>query len=174
MIYPEFIKNGDYIGVTAPSDGVTDILDLKRLDNAKSKLQKLGLKVVETSNVRKSVKGRSSAPTVQAKELEDLFKNKKVKSIICAGGGEFLLEMLSYVDFDIIKNNPKWIQGYSDPTGLLYIITVCFDIATIYANNFKTFGMENYHKSLLDNIEILKGNLIKQENYDKYESERQE
>ena len=40
MIYPEFIKNGDYIGVTAPSDGVTDILDLKRLDNAKSKLQK--------------------------------------------------------------------------------------------------------------------------------------
>ena len=34
MIYPEFIKNGDYIGVTAPSDGVTDILDLKRLDNA--------------------------------------------------------------------------------------------------------------------------------------------
>ena len=79
MIYPEFIKNGDYIGVTAPSDGVTDILDLKRLDNAKSKLQKLGLKVVETSNVRKSVKGRSSAPTVQAKELEDLFKNKKVK-----------------------------------------------------------------------------------------------
>ena len=35
MIYPEFIKNGDYIGVTAPSDGVTDILDLKRLDNAK-------------------------------------------------------------------------------------------------------------------------------------------
>ena len=118
MIYPEFIKNGDYIGVTAPSDGVTDILDLKRLDNAKSKLQKLGLKVVETSNVRKSVKGRSSAPTVQAKELEDLFKNKKVKLIICAGGGEFLLEMLSYVDFDIIKNNPKWIIKQKANTGI--------------------------------------------------------
>ena len=50
MIYPEFIKNGDYIGVTAPSDGVTDILNLKRLNKEKSKLQKLGLKVVETSN----------------------------------------------------------------------------------------------------------------------------
>ena len=48
MIYPEFIKNGDYIGVTAPSDGVTDILDLKRLDNAKSKLQELGLNVTGT------------------------------------------------------------------------------------------------------------------------------
>lgn len=174
MIYPEFLKDGDYIGVTAPSDGVTDDLDLKRLDNAKSKLQKLGLNVIETNNVRKSVKGRSSTPKVQAKELEELFNDKKVKSIICAGGGDFLLEMLSYVDFSVIKDNPKWIQGYSDPTGLLYIITVCFDIATIYANNFKTFGMENYHKSLLDNIEILKGNLIKQENYDKYEGERQE
>lgn len=174
MIYPEFIKEGNYIGVTAPSDGITDNLDLKRLDNAKNNLKKLGIEVIETSNVRKSKKGRSSSPITQAKELEELFINENVKSIVCAGGGEFLLEMLSYVNFDKIKKNPKWIQGYSDPTGLLYVITTNFDVATIYANNFKAFGMEKYHKSLNDNIEILKGNMVTQESFDKYEGEKTE
>lgn len=174
MIYPEFIKEGNYIGVTAPSDGITDNLDLKRLDNAKKNLKKLGIEVIETSNVRKSKKGRSSSPITQAKELEELFINENVKSIVCAGGGEFLLEMLSYVNFDKIKKNPKWIQGYSDPTGLLYVITTNFDVATIYANNFKAFGMEKYHKSLNDNIEILKGNMVTQESFDKYEGEKTE
>ena len=172
MIYPSFLKENDYIGVTAPSDGVNDDLELKRLDNAKNNLKKLNFNVIETNNVRKSIKGRSSNPQVQAKQLESLFLDKKIKSIICASGGDFLLEMLSYIDFNIIKNNPKWIQGYSDPTGLLYVITVSYDIATLYANNFKTFGMKEFHKSLSDNIEILKGNIVLQKNYDKYECKR--
>ena len=61
---------------------------------------------------------------------------------------------------DIIRKNPKWLQGYSDPTGLLFTITTNLDIATIYGSNFCVFGMKNWHKSCLDNLEILKGNII--------------
>ena len=45
-----------------------------------------------------------------------ISSDKEVSAIICVGGGDFLLEMLSFVDFDKIKNNVKWLQGYSDPT----------------------------------------------------------
>ena len=38
MIYPKFLKNNSTIGITVPSDGKTDKLDLIRLDNAYKKL----------------------------------------------------------------------------------------------------------------------------------------
>lgn len=174
MIYPEFLKSNDTIGITAPSDGVTEELDVFRLNNAIKKFEELGYKIKETKDVRTSQKGKSAPSKIQARELESLFKDKEIKSIICVGGGDFLLEMLSEVNFEVIKNNPKWLQGYSDPTGLLFTITTNLDIATIYADNFKGFGMENWHESLENNLEILEGNLIKQENFDKYESERAE
>ena len=79
--------------------------------------------------------------------------------------------MLSELNFNVILNNPKWIQGYSDPTSLLFTITTNLDIATIYANNFKTFSMNPWHYSLENNFKILKGNIIKQESFDLYEKD---
>lgn len=159
MIYPEFLKEKDTIGVTAPSDGITDEVKLKRLDNAIKNFEEKGFIIKETPNVRCSFKGRSSSSKERASELESLYEDKEVNAIITSGGGDFLLEMLSELDFNTIKDNPKWLQGYSDPTGLLFTITTNLDIATIYADNFKTFGMEPWHKSLENNLEILKGNI---------------
>ena len=171
MIYPQFLNKNDTIGITAPSDGVTEELDIFRLNNAIKKFQKLGYKIKETKDVRTSQKGKSAPSEIQAAELEGLFEDKETKSIICAGGGDFLLEMLSKLKLEVIKNNPKWLQGYSDPTGLLFTITTNLDIATIYGYNFKGFGMENWHKSLEDNLTILKGNLIEQTSYNKYQND---
>ena len=172
MIYPEFLKEKDTIGVTAPSDGITDEVKLKRLDNAIKTFEEKGFNIKETPNVRCSVKGRSSTSKERASELESLYEDKEVNAIITSGGGDFLLEMLSELDFNTIKDNPKWLQGYSDPTGLLFTITTNIDIATIYADNFKTFGMEPWHKSLENNLEILKGNIIEQTSFSKYEEDK--
>lgn len=173
MIYPEFIKENDTIGVTAPSAGSETQLDIKRLEMAEKNLKKLNFKIEETKNCREDTKkGRSSSKIQRAKQLEELYKNKEVKAIIGLSGGEFLLEMLPFVNFKTILNDPKWIQGYSDMTGLLFPITTNLDTATIYSNNFKSFAMKNWHKSIKDNLEILKGNIIKQNSYDMYESER--
>lgn len=169
MKYPNFLKEHETIGVTAPSDGVIDPIKLSRLENAILKFSELGYSVLETENVRMSEKGVSSDRKRRAKELEYLFEEPLVKAIICVSGGDFLLEMLSDISLEIIEKNPKWIQGYSDPTGILYLITTKLDIATIYGNNFKTFGMEEWHTSLKNNVEILKGNIITQRSFDFYE-----
>ena len=169
MIYPEFLKENDTIGVTAPSDGITDKVKLKRLDNAIKSFEERGLNIKETPNVRCSVKGRSSSSKERVIELENLYKDKNIKAIICASGGDFLLKMLSDLDLSIIKENPKWLQGNSDPTGLLFAITTNLDIATLYSDNFGCFGMEPWHESLENNLEILKGNIIEQKSFSKYE-----
>lgn len=169
MIYPKFIKEQGTIGVTAPSRGITNELDLKRLESAIKNINEKGFNVKETENVRTDNLGRSSSKEERAKQLESLFLDKKVDAIISASGGDFLMEMIPYLNYEVIKNNPKWFQGYSDPTWLTYTITTNLDIATIYSNNFKSFGMKPWHKSLETNIKILKGDLINQKSFEKYE-----
>lgn len=169
MIYPKFINKGDSIGVTAPSDGKVDSLDLVRLNNAYLKLENVGFKIVETNNVRCSDKGRSASGKDRAKFLEELFLNDDVKGIISCSGGEFLIEILPFIDFRIIKDNPKWFCGYSDNTGVSFVITTMLDIASMYSDNISCFGMDKWHSSVKGFLEILKGNVIEQNSFSKYQ-----
>ena len=171
MIYPKFLKQKDLIEVPAPSAGVNDEVDIKRIKNAKLKLENLGYRVKLSNNIYQNSIGRSSKAENRADEINKMFESNS-NLILCASGGDFLVEILPYVDFNKLVKNPKWVEGFSDPTGLLFPITTKYDIATIYGSNFKSFGMEIYHKSLIDNLEILKGNLIEQQSYDMYENER--
>ncbi len=165
MIYPTFLKPGNTIGITACSDGQTDEVRLRRFDNAKKEFMSRGLNVLETDNVRKSEKGRSSDALTRAKELMSLVLDPNVKAIIMASGGDYLSEMLPFIDREAISRNVKWFQGYSDPTGLLFYITTKCDIATVYSQNYGEFGMNPWHKSLEDNIALLKGKDMVQESY---------
>lgn len=171
MIYPKFIKKGDTIGITALSNGVTEKEELTRLNLARENLQKAGFHTIETKNVRTSDKGRSSSGKERARQLEELYQNSNVSIIIGATGGDFLLEMLSDLNWDLIQQNPKWLQGYSDLTGLLFIITTNFHIATIYGNTIKTFGMKEWHISLKNNLKILQGENLIQTSFPMYEKE---
>jgi muramoyltetrapeptide carboxypeptidase LdcA involved in peptidoglycan recycling len=169
MIYPEYLKKGNILGITAPSDGNKKETDFIRLDYGKEQIKKRGYDVLETAHVRTSNKGRSTDARTRAKELEELINDDSVKWIISAKGGDYLLEMLPLVDFNRIKANPKWIQGYSDNTGLMYTITTLCDIATLYGCNFNDFGMEVWHKAMEDNLQLVEGNIDTVHSYDQYE-----
>ena len=172
MIYPEFIRERDTIGVSAPSAGLTEPLRINTLNNAVKKFEEKGYKILLTPNVRKNEDGVSSSATIRSLELASLYQNKDVKAIICATGGEFLVEMLSCFDFSVVQKNIKWLQGYSDPTGLLFTITTNLDIATIYGSNFAGFGMDTWHESLENNLYVLEGKLMMQKSFARYESMR--
>lgn len=174
MFYPKFIKPGDTIGVTATSKGNGDEIDIRKLESAISQLGNKGYKIVETQDVRTDFKARSAPKEIRANEFMELIKNADVNAIITAKGGEFLLEILPYIDFEQIKQNPKWVQGYSDTTGLSFCITTICDIATIYGENFSSFGMVPWHKCMEDNLEVLEGKRLEFDNYEKYQEEWQE
>lgn len=172
MIYPNFVNKKSIIGVTATSDGVVDELDITRFKNAKKKLEELGYGVKFTKNVfMADEKGRSSSGTERGLEFNELVANKNVDVIIAAKGGNFLNEMLEFVDYENIVNNPKWFQGYSDNTGLVHTLTTKYDIATIYGSNFGEFGMDVWHKSVSDNLSVLEGSNIVQTSFDMYQKE---
>lgn len=173
MIYPKFIKRGDKIGVPAPSDGAYNDKYIIRYKNAKLNLEKRGYEILLSKNIFHSEKGRSSDAISRAQEMNEMFEND-TDAIICAAGGDFLLEILPYINFEKIVKNPKWIQGFSDPMGILFPLTTKYDIATIYSSNFGSFGAKDYHRSIEENLEILSGNLITQNSYDMFENERRD
>ena len=174
MIYPIFLHNNSTIGITAPSDGKIDKLDLIRLDNAYNKLKELGYNITETKSVRNSINGRSSDSQTRALELEEWYNNNDVDIIISASGGEFMMEVLPYIDYKILKNNPKWFCGYSDNTTLGFILPTIYDIASIYSDNISAFGMNRWHQSIKNYLNILTGNIVSQKSFNKYQSSYQE
>lgn len=169
MIYPKFIKEGDTIGVPAPSGGAWDALKANCFKNAELKLKELGYNLEISNNILKNEMARSADALTRAEEFNKMIDNDNIKYIICAAGGEFLIEILPYLKLNKIKNNPKWIQGFSDPTGILYYITTKYDIATIYGRNFGDYGIEVYDKPTIDSLEIMKGNIVEQHNLELYE-----
>ena len=170
MIFPEWLSKGDTIGVTACSAGSDCETDFIRLDNAARQMKSQGFLVKETKDVRQNAKGRSASAKERAKELMELLKDPSVKAVIQANGGDFLGEMLSCIDFEEVKKYPKWHQGYSDPTGLLFTLTTNCDLATVYASNYKDFGMEKWHPSLSENLEVLMGQRREQKSFPLYQA----
>lgn len=172
MIYPSYLKKGDTIGVPAPSSGAYDEPHCNKYKNSKKKLEEMGYKINWSNNIFKSEKARSSDAQYRAKELNEMIEDDEINFVICAAGGEFLVEILPYVEFEKITKHPKFIQGFSDPTGILFPITTKYDIATIYGLNFGDYGTEDYTRDITDNLKIITGNIITQDNYEMYENER--
>ena len=169
MIYPKFLKPGDTIGVCAPSKGIDP--EDTGFDTSLNHLREEGYNIVETENVRTG-KSPSSDAITRAKEFNELMKREDIDFIYAASGGDFLMEVLPYIDEEAIKENikngkTKFFAGYSDPTTLLYYLTTKFDIATLYGTNAGSYGQTELHESYLNALKILKGDIPLQESFPK-------
>ena len=156
MIYPEFLKKGARVGITAPSCGISaekTPLFLRSLDN----LRAYGWELTLTDNVYKCGKISSTSGEVRAREFHSLVEDKNIDMVLAACGGDMLMEMLDYLDYEKISASPKWIMGYSDITGLLLPITLKCDIATVYGPNAGSFDMAELHPTLKSVFPLLEG-----------------
>ncbi len=168
MKYPKFLSKNSTVGVVALSAGVGD--NLEGYDKSINHLKE-EFNIVETSSVR-NVGERPATGEVRAKELDELVNNEEVDLIMCASGGDFLYEILPYVNLDNIKNNPKWYMGASDPTSILYMITTKCDIATLYGFNAHSYDQDELSECQNISIQYMMGNIKKQNSYSMYESDK--
>lgn len=95
-------------------------------------------------------------PELRAKDLMDAFKDKTIKGIFCATGGDDSIRLLPYIDYDVIKNNPKVFMGYSDTTISHFMLNKA-DVVSYYGPSVMCeFGeyvkMFDYTKESIGNI----------------------
>ena len=141
MLIPEKLKIGDTIGVVAPSNPIIGD-NIEEIEKARKKIEKAGFKVKYAKNLFSNTNGYSSTAQEKADDINAMFKDKEVKMIWCAKGGENSNSTFEFLDYELIKNNPKIVCGYSDITSLTNIITAKTGLVTFNGTNFKTIATD--------------------------------
>ena len=95
----------------------------------------------------------------KAEDINEMFRDKSINAIFCAMGGYNCNSVFDYLDFDLIKNNPKIICGYSDPTSLINMIYEKTGLVTFHGPNFKSlassetnYGFNEVKKRFFDGV----------------------
>ncbi|MGE7613073.1 S66 family peptidase [Paenibacillus sp. NPDC101420] len=129
--YPILNKNAT-IGVTAPSSGVgAQNAELIKLTS--SRLESKGFNMICGDTVWTQEKAKSAPAKVRAQEFNEMMGSEHIDILIPPWGGELLIEVLEFIDFDTMKD--KWILGYSDISVLLLAVTLRTGIATAHGTN---------------------------------------
>ena len=132
----EKLKKGDTVGVIAPSSKI-DEDDLEVINNSVLLMESTGLKVKFGKNAFKKTLGYSATPQEKAEDINAMFADKEVKLIFCVSGGFNSNSVFEYLDYEVIKNNPKPLCGFSDSTSLENVIYSKTGVITFNGPTFK-------------------------------------
>jgi len=171
MRYPEFLKKNGTIGFVAPSFGCNMEPYRTAFHHAQEKLRQLGYQIVLGPNCYKGEGiGISNTPELCGRELTEEYCSERSDILISCGGGELMCEDLDYIDFERLqKAKPKWFMGYSDNTNFTYLLSTLCDTASVYGPCAAAFGMEPWHKSLMDAFGVLTGEKKEISGYEAWE-----
>lgn len=138
---PNRLKLGDTIGVVAPSNPIIGD-NIEELERAKEIVEKSGFKVKLSNNMFSNTNGYSSTAKEKAEDINEMFRDKEVKMIWCAKGGNNSNTTFEFLDYEVIKQNPKIICGYSDITSITNVIHAKTGLVTFSGTNFKTIATD--------------------------------
>lgn len=129
--YPKKLSVGDNIGIISPSAPLAALVE-HRYKNGVKKLEELGFNVVIGDHALDVTSYTAGTAQARAEDIMKFFKDKEIKAIISFIGGYHSNQILKYLDFNVIRNNPKIIMGYSDMTVLLLAIYKKCGFPTFY------------------------------------------
>ncbi len=115
LLIPNTLKKGDKVAVVCPSGPVKNP---ETLNLGVEYLTNLGFEVVVGESCKSEYGYLAGKDEVRANDINTMFADKSIKGIFCARGGYGVHRILDKIDFNMIKENPKYFSGYSDITGL--------------------------------------------------------
>ena len=161
LTYPNAVKPGDTIGLVLPSSMITqDTLDrvIKAAHSLglKCKIGPTMARTVELFTAQQDgyidqllpklspdmrdeyqhfiASGYMAGnPQDRAADINSFYADPEVQAIWCLWGGYGAAKVLPHLDYDLIRQNPKQILGYSDITNIISAIYVKSQLCTYHA-----------------------------------------
>ena len=131
LLKPKPLKPGDTIGIISNSAPLAGLVP-HRFQRGLRALERMGYQVKVAPHAL-AVSGYVSASGEErASDLNSLFADQSIKAVLSCIGGNHSNQMLPYIDYELVSNNPKILCGYSDTTVLLDAIYTMTGLVGFY------------------------------------------
>jgi muramoyltetrapeptide carboxypeptidase len=112
MRIPSYLKEGDTIGITAPAGYIMaeEILPAIKV------MEGWGYKIKLGDTIGKRDFTFAGTDDERVADFQQMLDDKSIKAVMCARGGYGAVRIIDRLQWDLFKQNPKWIIGFSDIT----------------------------------------------------------
>ena len=141
LLFAPKLNQGDEIRVIAPSRSLSYVWEEKS-NKALFCLEQQGFHVSFSKHSREIDDWNSSSIQSRVDDIHEAFLDNNVKAILTAIGGFNVNQILEHIDYEIIRQHPKILCGYSDITALLNAVYAKTGLITYHGAHFSTFGFE--------------------------------
>jgi muramoyltetrapeptide carboxypeptidase len=131
-VKPKRLAPGDTVALVAPANATFNSLELQI---ARESLEALGLKVKIGRHLLDRHGYLAGQDKDRAADINGFFADRDVAAVLPIRGGWGSSRVLPYLDFDVIRRNPKVLLGYSDITALLLGIHAVTGLVTFHGPN---------------------------------------
>ena len=155
IIKPKKLAPGDTVGMVVPA---TMVFELDSIDRGREQLEALGYKVKIGAHAKARYGNLAGTDRDRAADINGFFADPEVKAVVAFSGGWGTPRLLPYLDYDVIRRNPKVLIGFSDITGLLNAVHKRTGLVTFHGPNadsrYDPYTLENYRRVIMNNDPI--------------------
>lgn len=116
MIKPRTLRPGDRVAAISLSRGWPSVYPQAYQDGKRQLQEAFGVEVVESRYALADIRWLAAHPEARAADLMEVLTDPSIQGIISTIGGDDSIRMLPFLDYSVIRENPKVFLGYSDST----------------------------------------------------------
>ncbi len=147
---PKSLLKGDLIGITAPAGCIWNKWHVEKIEK---RMAELGFRTKIGKTIYEQAGYLAGSDQMRADELMEFYQDKSIRAILTMRGGWGCSRILDLLDYDIIKNNPKVLIGFSDITSLVNAVYKKTGIITFHGpcgySSWKEFTTNNVLKAIV-------------------------
>jgi muramoyltetrapeptide carboxypeptidase len=155
VIKPKRLAAGDTVVLISPANATFNTVEL---DIARESLEALGFKVRQSEHMLERHGYLAGQDKARAEDINKAFADKSVACVHAIRGGWGSARLLPYLDFDVIRRNPKVLIGYSDITALLLSIHGKTGLITFHGpiglGRWDPYSLEYYKRVLFNGEQV--------------------
>lgn len=152
LLKAKILKEGDTIGIITPSGALSSE---EAISTTKEVLAYFGFKVKEGKYIRSRYGHLAGTDQERLHDIHAMFGDKDVQGILCIRGGNGASRLLPYIDYDLIRRNPKVLLGYSDITALILAFYAKVGLVSFHgmvgSSNWSNYAAKLFKEQFLEN-----------------------